>query len=107
MRGLSFLAACGLALTACAYPTEQVRTLDERPSIMVSGVAPSDAVLVVDGLVVGAVLGANGVAQAVTIEPGTHVVAVRSGNRELLRQTVFVSGNAIKTIALPAGSAAP
>jgi hypothetical protein len=102
-RDLSLLIFCVVALSACSYPTEQVRTLDERPSILISGQTPTDAVLAVDGLVVGSVRASNGAEQALRIEPGTHVVTVKSNGKELIRQTVFVSGNMIKTIALPDG----
>ena len=99
------LAACVL-LGACAYPAEQVRTLDERPSIQIAG-APPGATVWVDGLFAGQAHTGIGVSQAIRIEPGTHTIVVNLDGRALMGETVFVSGNIIKTITVPGRSIVP
>ena len=106
MRNVALTTVTLMLLAACAYPTEQVRTLDERPSIQVVG-APYGAAVWVDGQFAGPANAANGVSQAIRIEPGTHAVVVNLNDRALTRETVFVSGNIIKTITVPARSTAP
>ena len=92
------------ALASCGQPTEQTRTLDERPAILVQG-APAAAILQVDGLAAGAVTSMSGSPQAIRIEPGTHTVAVLVNGKTIFTDRIFVSGAVTKTIAVPAGGA--
>jgi hypothetical protein len=97
-----FLIAVSLCLSACGHPTEQVRTLDERPSILVNG-APAGAVLQVDGLIAGAVNGASGAPQAIRVEPGTHTIDVLNNGASIMHDRLFVSGGVITTVTVPSG----
>lgn len=99
MRHALWIMAALFGLAAC-QPVTQLRTVDERPGILVPN-APLGAVLMVDGLAAGALRGADGAPVAIRIEPGTHQLAVVAGGQALLQQRVFVSGDAVKTLALP------
>lgn len=100
MRRL-FIGVC-LAASACSMPVEQVRTLDERPSILVDG-APAGALLQVDGLVAGPVYGTGGTPQAIRVEPGTHTIDVLVNGTSALHERLFVSGAMITTVSVPPG----
>ena len=100
MKWAAGVLSLSMALAGCSEPTEQVQTLDERPSILVRG-APASARLMIDGLDFGAVTTSGGAAQAIRIQPGTHRVEVLDMGRVLLRERLFVSGGTIKTLSLP------
>jgi hypothetical protein len=93
-------------MAACSYPVVQVRTVDERPGVLVQG-APPGAVVVVDGLPAGSANSPGGEAQIIRIEPGTHVVAVTANGQTLLSERIFVSGEATKTLSIPPGATRP
>ena len=97
-RGLFF--AVLLVLGGCAMPVEQVQTLDERPTVLVRGTT-AGARMMVDGLDVGAVVGAHGLPQAIRITSGTHVVEVMDGGRTVIRERLFVSGGVLTTLIVP------
>lgn len=76
-------------VAACTMPSTTVRSVDGRPSISIAG-APADAVLLVDGLQVGAASLYNGEPNVLVVEPGTHRIEVRQGGLSLYDQRVFV-----------------
>jgi hypothetical protein len=83
---------CGVllfALTGCTMPTTTVKTVDSRPSISIAG-APDDAVLLVDGIQIGAAASYNGEPTVLIIEPGTHRITVQQGGVVIYDQQVFV-----------------
>lgn len=89
-----------LVVTACAMPVTQVRTIEPNPSIIVQG-APMDAILLVDGINMGAANAYNGQPNALKVIPGTHTVSVvSSGGGTILTQKVFVESET-KTINVP------
>lgn len=92
---LALLACLGLS-AACAGPTTTVRTVDTRPAIAVAG-APSGAVLYVDGLAVGDAAAYDGRPNVLRVEPGTHEIEVRLGERVVFRDRVFVESE-LKTV---------
>jgi hypothetical protein len=75
--------------------------VDDSPALVVEN-APEGAVLVVDGLVVGEASAYSG-EHALSVRPGRHMVEVRSDGIVLLKQEVYVSGGATKTLTVPGG----
>ena len=89
---MKMLIVCGgvlLMLTGCAMPTTTVKAVDSRPSISIAG-APDDAVLLVDGVQVGAAATYNGEPAVLLLEPGTHRITVQQGAMVLYDQQIFV-----------------
>ena len=85
------------ALAACAMPHTSVRTIESRPSLLVTG-APAGSVLYVDGQAAGATADEGGNPVAVRVEPGAHQVDVRdAGGGLVYQQQVFVESD-LKTI---------
>jgi hypothetical protein len=95
-RLLSILAVAALA-TACA-PAERVETVDDRPSLEVTG-AVSGARLYIDGLDMGIV------DQPLLLEPGTHQVRVVGPKGGAYSEKVFISGRGLRKLVVPAGTA--
>lgn len=78
----------------CSYPTTQVRVTDERPTIAIQG-APANAVLYVDGLNMGLANTFNG-SQLLILEPGTHKIEIKSQEKTLLSEKVFLGEGTAK-----------
>lgn len=95
-RILSLLALAALAV-ACT-PAERVETVDDRPSLEVTGAA-SGSRLYIDGLDMGMV------DQPLLLEPGTHLVKVVGPQGGVYAEKVFVSGRGLRKLAVPAGVA--
>lgn len=95
-RVLSLFALIVLA-AACA-PAERVETVDDRPSLEVTG-AVSGARLYIDGLDMGMV------DRPLLLEPGTHQVKVVGPRGGAYSEKVFVSGRGLRRLAVPAGAA--
>jgi uncharacterized lipoprotein YajG len=91
MRKILGILALSLTLAACNIhnPATTVRTLDERPSLSLSG-APAEAVLFVDGLDMGPAKAYDGRPQVLRLEPGTHLIEVKSAGVTIFKQTVFI-----------------
>lgn len=83
------LFAVALLAAACAGPTTVVRTVDTRPALAISG-APAGSVLVVDGAAVGDASAYDAHPNVLRVEPGTHEIEIRQGDRVVFRQRVFV-----------------
>ncbi len=73
----------------CNMPVTTVKTEDVRPCISILD-APEDAVLLVDGLLVGKAASYNGNPNMLTVEPGTHRIVVKQGSNVLYEQQIFV-----------------
>ena len=98
MRLLVFLLAILLG-PGCAYPTNQVRTIDERPSIVVKN-APKGSILFVDGLNMGEAEYYNGKKRALALETGTHKVEVINAGTVIFAERVYLGGGGVKTLTL-------
>ncbi len=87
-----------VALAGCdiRYPSSRTDIPDERPSIAFSG-APEGSVVFVDGQAMGPAAQYDGVENVLLVEPGNHQIRVRLGDRVLLSQRVFFSGQATRT----------
>ena len=85
------------ALCGC-MPSTTVRTVDTRPTLAFKG-APEGAVLIIDGLNMGAVGQYDGDPKTLAVEPGTHTIRVMSGSTVLFEQRVFVE-DSLKTISI-------
>ncbi len=88
-----------VALAGCSirYPSGRTDISDERPSIAFSG-APEGSVVFVDGQAMGPASQYDGRENVLLVEPGTHLIRVRLGDRVLLTQRVFFSGQATRTL---------
>lgn len=89
MRSKLFILLISLMIPACSMPTTTVRTVEERPGIIISG-APEDALLLVDGVLAGKASAYNGTPDMLTVEPGTHRIVVQQGGKALYDQQIFV-----------------
>ncbi len=86
-----------VALAGCiGYPSSRTDIPDERPSIAFSG-APEGSVVLVDGQAMGPAARYDGRENVLLVEPGNHLIQVRIGDRVLLTQRVFFSGQATRT----------
>lgn len=92
--GLTALPGCDG--TGIRYPSSRTDITDERPSIAFSG-APSGSVVFVDGKSMGLATRYDGGENVLLVEPGNHQIQVRLGERVLLKQRVFLSGQATRT----------
>lgn len=86
---MSFVVGC--------YPESEVRVTDNRPKIAIKN-APENAVVYVDGLKMGLASQFNGDPNVLLVEPGRHKIEVRSDNRILLSEDVFLGESALKTL---------
>ena len=75
-------------LAGCAMPVTQVRSVDSRPSISFEN-PPSGADVYLDGVRVGLAEEYNGSPNQLNIEPGTHNLVVKQGDKVLLEQRFF------------------
>ena len=91
MKKLATVMLIGLTLCACNIrnPTTIVRPVDDRPSLCLSG-APEKASLFVDGLDLGLASDYDGRPKVVRLEPGTHLIEIKSGAETIFKQTVFI-----------------
>lgn len=87
-----------VALAGCdiRYPSSRTDIPDERPSIAFTG-APEGSVVYVDGQAMGPAARYDGQENVLLVEPGTHLIRVRLGDRVLLAQRVFFAGRATRT----------
>jgi hypothetical protein len=92
------LALVGLLLSGCSNPTEQIRSVDSRPSIFLKG-APAQAEIFIDNLRVG--MAENFMEKAILLENGTHVVKVMNNGKTIFSEKIFVSGAMTKTLVIP------
>jgi len=98
------LLALPLLLLACADPVTVTRTVDGRPRLLLQG-APQGAVLFLDGKAVGEAGTYAGDPGVLLVEPGTHVVEVKLGERLLLSQKIFLGGGEQRTLVVAAPAA--
>ena len=86
-------------VSACSYPTTEVRITDNRPAIAIKG-ASEDALLYVDGLSMGLAQQFDGHAQVLLLEPGTHKIEVISQGKVFLSEKVFLGGGEVRTLSV-------
>jgi hypothetical protein len=97
MKGCVALFVGLFALAACAMPNTTVRTTDTRPSLAFEG-APDGSVLYLDGERIGDPVQYDGQPNVLLVEPGTHLVVIRSADgAPLLERKVYVESE-IKTL---------
>ncbi|HEY4712338.1 MAG TPA: hypothetical protein VIH69_06690 [Dehalococcoidia bacterium] len=83
----------------CSMPETLVRTTDSRPQLAIKG-APEKSILYVDGLEIGEAIMYNGEPKTLIIQPGTHLVTVKSPEGVLIfNQKIFVESE-LKTISI-------
>jgi hypothetical protein len=93
-----------LTLTiSCSAPRTNVQVVEGRPKIMIKD-APKGALLFVDGASMGQADSYSGDPSVLMLEPGTHVIEVKAGDRLLLSQRIFLGGGELRTISMPGGS---
>ena len=96
------ITALSLLLAACALPETAVKTGSPRPQLAIKG-APSDAVLIVDGLPMGTAPQYDGNPKLLIVEEGVHQVEVRRGGKTIHAEKAFISNGETKTITVNAG----
>lgn len=84
----------------CVAPRTTAQAIDGRSTLIVKD-APKGAVLLVDGVAVGPADAYNGEPSVLLVEPGTHLVEVRLGDRLLVSRRTFFGGGEMRTIAVP------
>ena len=92
----AFLLALALG---CAVPRTTTQVVDGRPKILVKD-TPKGAVLFVDGTSMGPAEAYNGDPSILFLEPGTHLIEVKAGDRLLFSQRLFLGGGELRTIAV-------
>lgn len=83
----------------CAIPRTTTQVVDGRPKILVKD-APKGSVLFVDGASMGPAESYNGDPSILFLEPGTHLIEVKAGDRLLFSQRLFLGGGELRTIAV-------
>lgn len=66
--------------------------------------APKGALLFVDGVSMGQADSYSGDPSVLLLEPGTHVIEVKAGDRLLFSQRIFLGGSELRTISVSGGS---
>ena len=89
-----------LVSLACSTPVTVVRTMDDRPKLLLQG-APDGATLQVDGRRVGKAAAFSGTPGVCQMEPGVHLLEVRLGDKVLVSQKVFFGGGEQRTLVVP------
>ena len=98
-RLVAFLAVfCStLILSGCVTtPTEMAGVKDDRPYIMFDGASNND-MIVLDGMMMGKAVDYIRGKSALRIEPGTHVIEIRRGDKILLEQKFYISRGSSKS----------
>lgn len=103
MRTLLLSLSVLFLVIGCVAPRTTVQAIDGRSTLIVKD-APKGAVLLVDGVVVGSADTYSGEPSVLLVEPGTHLVEVRLGDRLLVSQRTFFGGGEMRTIAVPGAS---
>lgn len=89
MKTALMILVLATALVGCSLPSTTVRSVDSRPSISIAG-APEDALLLLDGVLVGKAASYDGEPNLLLVEPGTHRIVIQQGGAVLYDQPVFV-----------------
>lgn len=93
MKTALMILALATALAGCSMPSTTVKSVDSRPSISIAGAA-DDAILLVDGVLVGKAASYDGEPNVLLVEPGTHRVVIQQGGVVLYDQQLFVESEA-------------
>jgi hypothetical protein len=97
---LALVLVIGLAL-GCAYGAGTTRTVDESPTLAITG-APEGATLHVDGIDFGLATRFSG-ASPVEVIPGVHIIEIRQAGEVLYREKVYSGTGSTTTVAVPDG----
>jgi hypothetical protein len=89
-------------ILGCAAPRTSTQAVDGRPKVLVKD-APKGAVLFVDGVSVGQADSYSGGPAVLLLEPGTHLIEIKAGDRLLVSQRIFFGGGELRTISVPGG----
>lgn len=98
---LSILLLLPALSLGCEAPRTEVRTLSLHPRIRFVD-APPQAEVFVDGKPVGLASDYSGHPGVLQLEAGTHVIEVRLKGQTLLSTQVFLEGEALRDIRVPA-----
>jgi hypothetical protein len=91
------LLAVALAVTGCKNPRGDVSVPTLGPRLLLAN-APADAQLLIDSKPVGEARRFNGDPEVLQLEPGTHLVEVRLGDKLLLSQKMFWGSAELRTL---------
>ena len=98
IRPLTLVGA--LLLTACAYPSTTVRTLEEKPQLAFANASPT-AMLFINGVLVGPAADYDGKKSTLQVGTGTHTVEVRENDRVIYSEKIYLGSDLTKIISLP------
>jgi len=99
MKKIVFMLCLGFFVFGCSMPETLVRTSDTRPQLAIKG-APAKSILYLDNLEIGEANEYNGEPKTLIIQPGTHLVTIKSRDGELIfSQKIFVESE-LKTISI-------
>jgi hypothetical protein len=101
VKKLAFIAL--LLLSGCGWFHRKPPPAD--PSELVVTGAPTGAVLVVDGTVLGQPAEANDRPQVVRVTPGTHLVEVKVGDSVTYRENTYVAAGEKRVVRVLSGFA--
>ena len=102
MNNLSWSAFLLGLILGCAAPRTSVQVVEGRPRVMVKN-APKGALIYVDGTAMGQADSYIGDPAVLLLEPGTHLIEIKAGDRLLYSQRVFFGGGELRTISVPGG----
>jgi hypothetical protein len=88
---------CIVLASACSYPVTRTTIPDERPTLSLTGV-PAGAVLFIDAASIGPADQFLAGVSAVRLEPGTHVVQLRTAGAVIYEQRVYLTGGVYKVL---------
>lgn len=94
---VSALAATAILLSACALPHSEQVSGTTRPTLQIAGAAP-DALLYVDGVLMGQVGLYDGAHNVLKIEEGLHRVSIVRNGNVLHEEKIYASGGEKKRI---------
>ncbi len=94
-----------MLLTVGCYPSSEVRVTDSRPRLAIKN-APKNAIIYVDGLNLGFAnqysgdqsSDESGEVRVLLLEPGRHLIEVKSDGETFLSEDVFLGEGTLKTL---------
>lgn len=92
-----------LMLGACALPNTVVKTGSPRPTLAIKG-APTESMLIVDGLSMGQAVQFNGEPNVLILEEGLHQIEIKQAGRTLHAEQAVISNGELRTVTVNTGA---
>lgn len=87
------------AAAGCAYPSASLTQGGQRPTIAFTG-APTNAEVLVDGIVVGTAGQYDGTTHVLVVEPGAHQIQLREAGQTIYQQRIYLASGESRVIAV-------